>query len=427
MEAFPRFFEEQIDNLEEGLAAGRSGVAAPLERTIEQLREQLAQEPERSPFADAARKLPERVRSRALPLVLDAVERRVNPAYDRYLRYLVAYRHRARPDDRPGLCHLPDGETAYRERIRFRTTLDLTAEEIHRGGVTELDALKQEMREVAGRLGHRAGSLPEVFDAVRRDPRAHFESAEQMVREARELVDAMNAGLPRFFGRLPKTSCVVEPVEPFRERSAPGGQYYAPPDDLSRPGIFQINTFEPENRERFGLAALVAHEALPGHHLQLALAAENGSLPLFRRRAAFNAYVEGWALYAERLADEMGAYRDDLARLGMLMEQAFRACRLVVDTGLHAFGWTREQAVRRMLESLPMSRVQIEAEVDRYIVWPAQALAYKLGQREIESLRRERQAALGSAFDLRAFHDAVLAHGPLPLPLLRKLISGVRP
>lgn len=423
MEEFPRFFDEQIANLDEGLAAGRAGVASPVDRTIEQLRAQLALPPERTPFADAAARLPGRLRPRLGPLIEDAVRRRVNPAYERYLRYLETYRRRARPDDRPGLCHLPGGEAAYGERIRFRTTLDLRPDDIHRGGVSDLESLKEEMRAVAGRLGHR-GSLPEIFDAVRRDPRAHFDTPEQMVRESTQLVERLNAGLPRYFGRLPKTPCVVKPVEPFRERSAPSGQYYSPPDDLSRPGIFQINTFEPENRERFVLAALTAHETVPGHHLQIALAAENRALPLFQRRAAFTAYIEGWALYAERLADEMGVYEEDFSRLGMLMEQAFRACRLVVDTGLHAQGWSREQAIVCMLESLPMSRLQIEAEVDRYVVWPGQALAYKIGQREIEALRREREKVLGPAFDLRAFHDAVLAHGPLPMPLLRQVVTS---
>jgi uncharacterized protein (DUF885 family) len=235
------------------------------------------------------------------------------------------------------------------------------------------------------------------------------------------------AALPRAFGRLPRLPIVVKAVEEFRERDAPAAYYFQASGDGSRPGTFYINTFEPQSRPKHTLPALAFHEGVPGHHLQIALAQEAQGLPAFRRMSAgwlANAFVEGWALYTERLADELGLYADELARYGMLGYQAWRACRLIVDTGLHHLHWSREQAIEFFLDNVGLSERETLNEVDRYIIWPGQALAYKIGQREIEALRHTEEQRLGERFDLRAFHDALLAHAAVPLSTMRLLLSS---
>jgi uncharacterized protein (DUF885 family) len=228
--------------------------------------------------------------------------------------------------------------------------------------------------------------------------------------------------LPELFGRLPTARCDLKEIEAYRAEAAPAAYYYGPPDDGSRPAYFYVNTWDLPSRPRYTMAALAYHEAVPGHHLQIAIQQEL-DLPDFRRHEGFTAYVEGWALYAERLAGEVGGYPDDYAEFGRLTFEAWRAARLVVDTGVHAFGWSREQAIEYMMQNVGLSEHDVIAEVDRYIAWPGQALAYKLGELEIRKLRAEAERALGPRFDLRAFHDALLEQGALPLDLLRARVE----
>ncbi|MFI5270101.1 MAG: DUF885 domain-containing protein, partial [Chloroflexota bacterium] len=242
--------------------------------------------------------------------------------------------------------------------------------------------------------------------------------------QAEALLDRAKAALPRAFGRLPKIPCVVKPIEDYREKDSVAAFYYPPSGDGSRPGVFYVNTYDPPSRPRHTMAALTFHEAVPGHHLQIALATENTGLPAFRRLGAdVTAYVEGWALYTERLADELGLYPDDRARFGMLGYQAWRACRLVVDTGMHHLRWSRQQGIDFFLSNVGLTERETVNEVDRYIIWPGQALSYKVGQREIESLRRAAAATLGERFDVKAFHDEVLRHGAIPLSTLRAAVQ----
>ena len=355
--------------------------------------------------------------------VAAAVEEHVYPALRRLRDYFAqGYEHHARPE--PGLSTTPGGEEAYRLAIRTQTSLDATAEEVHAFGFADLEAIEAEKDEIARRLGH--ADRHALREALLADPSNHTDDPDAIVRLAQEQTDRAFAAAPKYFGRLPSANCYVKAVEAYREAESPPAFYMPPTLDGSRQAQYYINTYQPAERQLHKIASITFHEATPGHHFQIGIEMELKGLPQFRTlgaRLAGGAYVEGWGLYTERLADEMGLYLDDRERLGMLDAQSFRAARLVVDSGLHAMGWTRQQAIDFMHErgSLPM--VDAEIEVDRYTVWPAQALSYKLGQREIERARAAVSAQMGDRFDLRAFHDEVLGHGSLPLATLTREIG----
>jgi uncharacterized protein (DUF885 family) len=427
MDAIPDYFSNHVASLKEGLRAGRTATLQPVLKTIGQLEAMLASPVDQTPFVRALTRMPEKLRARYKGKVLTAVEKRAFAGYKVYLNFLLKdYRARCRPDDKAGVCHLPDGKKVYEHLIRFHTTLDFTPDQIHATGFEELRAIQEELKAVGRRMGHR-GSVSELMESVRSDKRNFFHSREEIKTCAEDLVKRTTALLPNYFGRLPRTPVIVVPIDEYKEKNDVGARYLEPPQDLSRPGIYFINTGACETRQRFSMPSLTAHEGVPGHHLQFALAAENRELPVFRRVAdsysGATSFSEGWALYAERLADEMGLYRDDLSRLGMLSDQAFRACRLVVDTGLHAMGWTRRQAVDFMLKHTPLTEQQIFPEVDRYAVLPGQALAYKIGQRAVSQIRSDAEKSLGAAFNLKSFHDALLENGALPMPLLRQTVA----
>jgi len=419
LKAVPLYLRRHRENIASGLKTGRVAARVPTEKLIRQLEEMLASPVGKSPYAEACERLPEPLLSEWKPRLLAVVEGEVLPAVKELADFLKDdYLPKTRTGGDIGLSSVPGGRAMYRYKIRSHTTADKSADELHRIGLAELEGIRDEMTQIARRAGH-AGDLESYLETVRSDPANFFKTREDVLKNAELLVGQSTKLLPEWFGTLPKTALVVKPVEEFQEKNEAAARYFQPPTDLSRPGVYYINTYKPESRPRFSMASLAAHEGVPGHHLQIALALENKGLPQFRRSAGFTAYVEGWALYSERLGDEMGLYRDDLSRLGMLSDQALRAARLVVDTGLHAKGWTREKAIEFMKSNTPMSQEEIEAEVDRYTVWPGQALAYKVGQLEIAALRDEVKARTGRRFDIKAFHDAVLRHGPLPLPVLR--------
>ena len=353
-----------------------------------------------------------------------AVEEHIYPTLRRLRDYLAqGYEHHARPE--PGLSTTPGGEEAYRLAIRTQTSLDATAEEVHAFGLADLESIEAEKDEIARRLGH--ADRHALRDALLADPANHTDDPDEIVRLAQEQTDRAYAAAPNYFGRLPSANCYVKAVEAYREAESPPAFYMPPSLDGSRQAQYYINTYQPAERQLHKIASITFHEATPGHHFQIAIEMELQGLPAFRTlgaRLAGGSYVEGWGLYTERLADEMGLYADDRERFGMLEAQSFRAARLVVDSGLHAMGWTRQQAIDFMHErgSLPM--VDAEIEVDRYTVWPGQALSYKLGQREIERARAAVSEQMGDRFDLRAFHDEVLGHGSLPLATLTREIGA---
>ncbi len=411
--------DQYIGTLEEGVADGRTAAAVPVRRAIEQIDRMLAMTPAENPATSMAQ-----VTDADRPRVAGVVESAVYPAWRR-LRDFLADGYEPHARQQPGISATPGGDAAYRLAIRMQTTLDTNADEVHAFGLADLEAIESEKDEIARRLGH--VDRHALYEALAADPDNHTDDPSAIVRLAQEQTDRAYAEAPNYFGRLPSANCYVKQVEPYREAEAPPAFYMPPSLDGSRQGQYYINTYQPMERQLHKLAAITFHEATPGHHFQIAIEMELPGMPAFRTlggRLAGVAYSEGWGLYTERLADEMGLYASEPERLGMLDAQSFRAARLVVDSGLHAMNWTRDQAIAFMHErgSLPM--VDAEIEVDRYSVWPGQALAYKLGQREIERARADVSSAMGDRFDLRAFHDEVLGHGSLPLATLRREILG---
>ncbi len=414
--AYPAYMAANIGNLEEGLATGLTAPRIVAERTIAQLERLLSIPIEQaivpSLIAVASESDRERIR--------DAVREHVYPADRSFLEALQGDYLAATRDD-PGLWSAPNGEALYRTAMRSWTTLELDPQEVHDIGLEELREIEAERRTISDKAGF--GNDTRAYRAsLTADPANIPDSREALVGRATEDIERALAIAPQYFGRLPRAGCEVRPVEEFKERDAPFAYYFPPTVDGSRPGIYYVNAYDLPSRTYSKLATTTFHEAVPGHHFQIALEMENTNLTTFRRlgsRMVGSAYVEGWGLYSEKLSDEMGLFRSEAERFGMLDAMAWRAARLVVDTGLHALRWPRQQSIDLLLDT-GLSETDATIETDRYICWPGQALTYKIGQREIQRLRRDLEARDGSRFDLRAFHDAVLGHGSLPLATLTR-------
>lgn len=417
LHAYPAFMAAQVELVREALASGLTAPRIVAERTIAQMERMQATPAEQSPVPLILAHLGEADRERITTIIRDETM----PADAAYLAALKGpYRAATRTD--PGLWSAPGGEDLYRLFIRHWTTLDADPREVHTIGLDELADIEVERRVIAREAGF-GGDTAAYRQSLTVDPANIPGSRQELVDRALEDIERANAAAASKFGRLPRATCRVLPVEEYKERDAPFAYYYPPTADGSRPGTYYVNTYDLPSRLYSRLAATTYHEATPGHHFQIALEVENTSLNRFRRfgaRMLGGAYAEGWGLYAERFADEIGLYRNEAERLGMLDAQAWRAGRLVVDTGMHALRWTRQQSVDYLLNEVGLSMTDATIETDRYICWPAQALTYKLGQREIERLRRELEVRDGSAFDLRGFHDELLAHGSLPLSTLAR-------
>jgi uncharacterized protein (DUF885 family) len=353
-----------------------------------------------------------------------AIREAIRPAFERYRTFLVdEIGPRAATDARPGLGSLPGGDEIYRQLIRAHTTLDLEPEAIHRIGLEETIRIDAEFEALGGQLLATTDRAA-VLARLRSDPALHFSAPGEVFAVAEASLARANAAIPAWFGRLPKAPCVVVEMAAHEAKHSTIAYYRPPAADGSRPGSYYINTTEPETRPRYEAEVLAFHEAVPGHHLQIAIAQELEGLPAFRRLAGPTAYVEGWGLYSERLSAEMGLLSGDLDRFGILSFDAWRACRLVVDTGLHAMGWSRDRAIGFMVEHTALAENNIVNEVDRYLAIPGQALAYKLGQLEILRLREAARTALGDGLDIRAFHDAVLGQGAVGLPTLKAIVEA---
>jgi uncharacterized protein (DUF885 family) len=327
----------------------------------------------------------------------------------------------ARPPEKSGVCWLPEGEELYERAVRRYTSLDLDPREVHQIGLDEIASLEDEYRAL-GETVLGTTDVSKIYDRLRNDPALRFETADQVHQAAESALARAREAIPDWFGRLPEAPCMVQPIPEIGAADATLAYYFPPADDGSRPGIFFINLTEPTTRTRFESECLAFHESIPGHHLQIAIAQELDGVPTFRRNGIVTVFAEGWGLYTERLSDEMGLYSGDLERMGILSFDSWRAGRLVVDTGLHALGWSRQQAIDYLMENSPQAPNNIVNEVDRYIGYVGQALAYKIGQRELFRLRDEAKKALGSKFDIKAYHDAVLENGPVPLELLGELV-----
>jgi uncharacterized protein (DUF885 family)/8-oxo-dGTP pyrophosphatase MutT (NUDIX family) len=365
-------------------------------------------------------------RGRFLNDVLLAVEDGFLPELREYRDFLRdELLPKTRSDRKPGLKYVAGGDRDYRQLIRHHTTLpeeDCDPEEIHRFGLAEVERIRGEIADLGERVfGTR--DVAAIQARLRTDPALHFASREEVRAKATEALARARRAMPEYFGILPAAACEVVDVPAHEEANSTIAYYRQPAPDGSRPGRYYVNTYAPDTRPRYEAEVLAYHEAIPGHHLQVAIAQELEALPLFRRHHGSTAFVEGWALYTERLCDEMGLYSSDVDRLGVLSFDAWRACRLVVDTGLHAFGWSRDEAVRYLYENSLLARNNVENEVDRYIAWPGQALAYKIGQRELLRLRDEARATLGEEFSYPEFHDRVLENGGVSLAALRGIMG----
>jgi len=352
------------------------------------------------------------------------VDEAVCPALEKYREVLATeVVPHGRPDDRGGLCWLPDGDALYGRLVRAQTTTSRTPDELHDTGLAVIAKLAEEYAEIGSPV-FGTTDLAQIFARLRGDPELRWRDGDELLAAARDTITRAQEVAPRWFGRLPSQQCTVEPIPAEMAPAAAGASYMPPSLDGSRPGIYKANTYRAEERDRFTSEATAFHEAVPGHHFQLTIALELTDLPMLRRLPLVDAYLEGWGLYAERLADEMGLYTGPIDRLGMLTLDSLRAARLVVDTGLHAKGWSRQQAVDYMNANTPVAPIEIESEVDRYIAAPGQALAYMVGRLEIERIRAEAERALGDRFDIRGFHDTVLGSGPLPLVVLDELVRS---
>jgi uncharacterized protein (DUF885 family) len=316
-----------------------------------------------------------------------------------------------------GLWQLPNGAAMYAYEARYNTTTGLTPQEIHDIGLKEVKRIRAEMQAIIDQLGFR-GSFAEFVKFLHSDQRFYFKSEDKLLDAYRALSRRIDPLLVKVFHTLPRMPYGIEPVPANIAPDSPAGLYRGPAADGSRAGTFTVNTFKPEIRPKYEMMALSLHEGVPGHHLQIALAMEQHDIPNFRRYGGYTAFVEGWGLYAESLGDEMGLYDDPYSKFGQLMYEVWRASRLVVDTGMHYYRWDRQKAIDFMMENTAKQELEVAAEIDRYIVWPGQALAYKIGQLKITELRAKAQQALGDKFDIRDFHDELLKDGALPLDAL---------
>ena len=421
----PILLDQAVDRLQAGLAAGRTPARINIERSLNQLDKYLGSPLEGDPFTTLAGPPGWDGEAAWRAELADVAGDVIRPAFRRYREFFATeLLPIGRPHGQAGLCWLTDGEALYQHFVRQHSTIDdLTAEGIHRIGLDEIDRLAGEYTEVGGRL-FGTTDLGEIFGRLRSDPALRYTSGDEIMADARRYLAAATAVMGEWFGRLPVTPCEITPIPAAVAEDMPMAYYFPPADDGSRPGMYFVNTADPGHKNRFETAAVAYHEAIPGHHLQLAIATELDGVPAFQRLSHGNtAYVEGWGLYAERLAEEMGLYSDDLERIGMLAADSWRSCRLVVDTGLHALGWGRQRAIDFMAANAPVATGEIEVEIDRYIGMPGQALAYKIGQREIFRVRREARDRLGDRFDIRAFHDVVLGSSSVSLPVLRNLVD----
>ena len=425
--AMADYIDDYVSNLRSGLERGRVAARPSIDRTIAQLDALLERPPQEWPlYAPAGAPLtgwPEERRHRFRAEIRDISTERIRPAYERLRDFLRDELWRAARDDRtPGLLSLPGGPECYLALIRNQTSLDLAPEEIHEMGRLELERVQAELREL-GRRALGTDDLSEIQRRLREDPAMHFRWPGEIVQAAELATARAREKMPGYFGRTPRAGLAIRPIPLYEAPHSIVAYYRQPAPDGSRPGVYFVNTYRPETRPRYQSEVLTFHESIPGHHLQTALAQEAVGLPEFRRHLGSTAFVEGWALYAERLADEMGLYSGDLDRIGLLSYDAWRASRLIVDTGIHAFGWPRQEAVDFLRDNTLLAESNIENEVDRYITSPAQALTYKLGQLEILALRSEARARLGDAFRLSDFHDRVLENGALSLAALREAIE----
>jgi uncharacterized protein (DUF885 family) len=421
IDRYPVLVDQGIALLREGLQKGITPPKITLRDVGKLIENQISDDPTKSPvYTEVLAKLPDSIpaaeRTRLQARARQLLTARVMPALRKLHKFVVEeYEPKARTSI--GLSALPDGAAWYAYNVKRSTTTDLTPEQIHQIGLTEVKRIRAEMEGVMRATGYK-GTLEQFFQFLRTDPQFFFTDKQALLSAYRDIAKRIDPELPRLFGRLPRLSYGVRPVPAHAEKTQTTAYYNPGAPDAGRPGWFYANTYDLPSRPKWEMEALTLHEAVPGHHLQIALAQELGELPKFRRYGGYTAFVEGWGLYAESLGKEMGLFTDPYSKFGALTYEMWRAIRLVVDTGMHAKGWTRDQALAFFRANAGKSEHDITVEVDRYIVWPGQALAYKIGQLKLRELRAAAEKQLGAKFDPRAFHDVVLGAGALPLDVL---------
>jgi uncharacterized protein (DUF885 family) len=424
LKAMPLLLDQTMIQMQKGMADKLMPPAYLLEKVWEQTNGIATLPAADSPFAQPFKKFPDTIpqaeQKRLKEQGLAAIGNAVQPAYARFTKFV---REEYAPHGRTevGIWALPNGDAYYAFRVKDSTTTDLTPEQIHELGLAQVREIEERMKAVAAQLGYQ--DLKAFNAAIKADPKLHAQSRKQILDLYTKYIDQMYAKLPDLFGRLPKAKLVVLPVEEFREKEASGASYQSPALDGSRPGHVMVNTGDFANRLLLDIETTAYHEGVPGHHMQIAIAQELPELPPFRQNEYFTAYTEGWALYSERLGKEVGFFQDPYSYYGHLQDDMLRAIRLVVDTGLHAKHWTRQQVVDFFHEHSPEDEVSVQSETDRYIAWPGQALGYKIGQLEILKLREHSKNQLGAKFDIRSFHDEVLGGGALPMDVLKERIE----
>jgi uncharacterized protein (DUF885 family) len=392
-----------------------------IQKVLEQLKGPLTADPEANPFYAPFKNMPASIpaadKARLTAAAKAAVQNVAIPAFQRFDKF---FRDVYLPGSRDtvGIYDIPGGDQYYRNRVIYYTTIDNPdIAGIHNLGLSEVKRIRAEMEKTLEGINF-LGTLDQFLQFIRTDPRFYYKTSDELFAAYEKTARGIEPQLPKLFGRLPKTSFGIRPI-PAESAPTTTTAYYQPPSmDGSRPGNFYVNLYKPETRPIWEVEALTAHESVPGHHLQISLAYELQGLPEFRRNASYTAFVEGWALYSEKLGYELGLYKDDISKMGQLNYDMWRAVRLVVDTGMHSYKWTRDQAIYFFKQNTGKNELDITNEIDRYISWPGQALAYKLGQVKIQQLREEAEKALGDRFDIRAFHDQILGKGALPLSVL---------
>ncbi|GGZ54835.1 hypothetical protein GCM10008101_05270 [Lysobacter xinjiangensis] len=416
----PAMFDTAIGNMREGMKAGVVQPRALMEKVIPQLDALIKDDPTQTlfwgPIQNMPKDFPAADRERLTTAYRAMIADQVMPAYKR-LRTFINDEYLPATRSSVGLDALPDGKAWYAYAARNSTTTNRTPEQIHQIGLDEVARIHGEIRKVMQQVGFK-GSLQDFFQYMRTEPKFSFKTEDELLAYYRGLEQKVNAGIPKQFSLVPKSPFEIRAVEPFRAKSAAGGEYMSPSEDGTRPGIFYVNTYDLPSRKSWDAEDLYLHEAIPGHHFQIALQQEITTMPKFRRFGGETAFAEGWGLYAESLGKDLGVYQDPYSYFGYLQNELWRAIRLVTDTGLHSKGWSREQVIKYMLDNSAESETQATAEAERYIAWPAQALAYKSGELKIKELRRRAEQALGAKFDVREFHAEVLKDGAVPLDVL---------
>ena len=415
----PRVLDENIAAMRIGMSNGMMPPKFLLEKVVDQANGIASAEAEKSPFAEPFQKFSdsftEADKKRLKADGLAAIQNDVNPAYAKFATFVKTdYAPKGRTE--VGIWSLPNGDAIYKFMVRQSTTTDVEPEKIHQIGLQQVAEIEGQMQAIAKKLGYK--DFKSLAAAIAGDPKLHGQSLEQILDLYSKYIDQMKPKLPQLFGRLPKAELIVMPVESFREKDAPDAQYIEGTPDGSRPGHVMVNTGEPQKRSLIDVEATAYHEGVPGHHLQISMAQELPSLPPFRQHGFWGAYIEGWALYSERLGKEVGFYQDPYQEYGRLESEMWRAIRLVVDTGLHYKHWTRDQVVQYFHDHSSIDEISVQSETNRYISWPGQALSYKMGQLQILDLRAKAQKELGTNFDIRECHDQILDSGALPLDVL---------